>query len=1541
MKIAISWQTCRQTRFGARATAAAMTTAFLLAAVNLFAQVGPTNVTTIAGGYPQLGGIFYGYVDGQTNYADFDFPAGLALEPSGDSMFIADCTNNAVRWISNLKNSSASEVWTFLDASDGISLPVAVAVDSADNVYVLNRAKGTNGCILEFSTANFFKDLDQGPAWGSSDLVATNATHLTNATAMMLDGLANLYVTCNSNTVVKVTPAYVSSVVGVITNAGADLRGVAVLDNGQLALTDAGNNGIWVLNPANGVYTNLTGFHGAGDTNGSSRFAAFNHPENIAKAGNGWLVVADRYNHKVKTIDASGHVYRLFGVRSSLWTDYPPSQPYPGLVGGLVNPIETNNPIGVQAREPVAIVVAPDGSVYDSEVYYHVIRHATSTGLPAPLPWPPAPPTGLTVSPLPLDNYGRVTLTWTASSGATNYNIYRTTGGPFSFIASTAATTYIDTNVIDGTVYGYVITASNAGGEGPPSDLVIAISLYSPAPTNLIVTKTNFGLVSLAWSPSAGATSYNIKRSTSANTESTIASTTSTIYSDTNVVNGGTYYYVVSAVNLGGENPTNSNEVTVTVPIPPPPSPSIGWFDYEGTAPPVTVFYPISGTAYITHNDLSLAIEPIATTGVATYYTDDGSNPSPTNGTTPPVYMNGTPNYVQPLPVTPMPDLTIKAVNVNSGGSSAIVTAEFIYQVGNPNITGNNAAQFTVSDITTNAQFLYTTDGSDPRTNANATVIGPVSGTNSGVTLSLQFPANTNLMLFQIVGFRDNYLTSSVVSQPFSISNYVPTTISFGFASGPGSSHYIASPGQSFIVPVGLSLLPSAPPIYGLQFNVTITNLASHPVNPGTIDFVSLLGKPDVPPDGYYQTIPPLSFISDSQPNNDSNAIPYQGDWYQSLNFTDTNNEALLGVGWLEVYGRTNLYNTLSQNLLTYPILRGNEPYPSSQSIVGGYSFGIPTNANPGDVYQIQIGRPSATTFPDGLSVNPYGIPVVIAAPAKTNLLGPSSINALKNVTIGSIPYLVGDVYPANWFNAGDFGSSNLVNVDIIRVFDFAAYPVLAPPAATTQHAASDLFDALDSSGNLGAPDLNPADVNYGYWTNASTYPASFSYTNYDYTYYVNETNGVPTSTTQVVSGTNNVTVEIDLTTYRINETFTSIYIITNFDTNTLTSTITTNVDPQNYFVNIPPGNNSSLFSSSDTLFSGSDTTINQIAFGDGVLDVCDVYVTFRRSLDTNNLVWFQRFWTNGVRVATASYAPGIEPALGITPAGQIQPALNSSSAPYSITNIPEVNFTAGDYQGAPGKQVSIPVTASVFGPYPLRVAMLNISVVPLDGSPALTTPISFSPGSALGAPSSGFTTSDGPGNYAAAWLNSAIAGISNNAPIGTLQVTIPANATGSSAYAIHFDHASGSPNGLASLPKTTLTGLITLSSRNTSTYGDGIPDSWRLRWFGTVNNQLSVSNACPTGDGVNNWKKYVAGVDPNTPNDFPSVNPNTPPPSGAHASIYWPTVSGKQYAILSSKSLFPGNWTTNTIVTGNGATMLYNDGSAGAVKFYRVLILQ
>jgi hypothetical protein len=60
--------------------------------------------------------------------------------------------------------------------------------------------------------------------------------------------------------------------------------------------------------------------------------------------------------------------------------------------------------------------------------------------------------------------------------------------------------------------------------------------------------------VGLGWSAVTGATSYNVKRSTTnGGPYATIASVAGTNYPDIGLVNGTTYYYVVSTVSIGAE----------------------------------------------------------------------------------------------------------------------------------------------------------------------------------------------------------------------------------------------------------------------------------------------------------------------------------------------------------------------------------------------------------------------------------------------------------------------------------------------------------------------------------------------------------------------------------------------------------------------------------------------------------------------------------------------------------------------------------------------------------------------------------------------------------------------------------------------------------------------------------------------------------------------------------------------------------------------------------------------------------------------------
>ena len=95
------------------------------------------------------------------------------------------------------------------------------------------------------------------------------------------------------------------------------------------------------------------------------------------------------------------------------------------------------------------------------------------------------------------------------------------------------------------------------------SFIVQFVSGVIPAtPGGLVATPGN-GQINLSWASSPGATGYNMERSNSLSSSySIIASNLAAVnYADTNLVNGNTYYYVVSAMNPAGAS-TNSYQVT-------------------------------------------------------------------------------------------------------------------------------------------------------------------------------------------------------------------------------------------------------------------------------------------------------------------------------------------------------------------------------------------------------------------------------------------------------------------------------------------------------------------------------------------------------------------------------------------------------------------------------------------------------------------------------------------------------------------------------------------------------------------------------------------------------------------------------------------------------------------------------------------------------------------------------------------------------------------------------------------------------------------
>jgi fibronectin type 3 domain-containing protein len=260
-----------------------------------------------------------------------------------------------------------------------------------------------------------------------------------------------------------------------------------------------------------------------------------------------------------------------------------------------------------------------DASLTNGTKYFYVVSALDSAGesansaevsaTPSAPQTPPPTPIGLEAT----AGNAQVSLSWTASTGASGYNVKRSTtsGGPYTRIASPTNTNYTDTDLTNGTKYFYVVSAVDSSGESANSAEASATptapSPPPPTPTNLEAAPGN-AQVSLSWTASTGATSYNLQRSTTSGGPYTQIATPSTnSYTDTGLTNGATYYYVVSAVNASGQS-ANSNQASALPTAPTNPDVTIS-IDPTNTHPISPYIYGINFYSGITGAPANLTFD--------------------------------------------------------------------------------------------------------------------------------------------------------------------------------------------------------------------------------------------------------------------------------------------------------------------------------------------------------------------------------------------------------------------------------------------------------------------------------------------------------------------------------------------------------------------------------------------------------------------------------------------------------------------------------------------------------------------------------------------------------------------------------------------------------------------------------------------------------------------------------------------------------------------------------------------------------------------
>ncbi len=312
------------------------------------ALIGQAAYGQSSGTVATIGGALAGFADGNNQVSQFRAPAGLAYHAS-ERLFIADYGNNAVR----VMRLSDQMVTTFGPA-DG---PVAVVLDRATNLFVLNQRSGS---VTRFD------------AYGNAR--GTWISNLAQPTALAIDGTDNLYVAEAAGTIRRFNTNGAAAGTYVVTGA-PNLQGVAVFPDGKVAASDAANHVIWIFEKPETAPAVLAGVAGTpGFADGETGVGRLNGPSQIARGLNNSLVVADRLNHRVRVVGCNGAISTLFGIPPSEWETFPDPSILPGWADGDVQFAEV--------RDPVGVAVSPAGIVYDTEGFYHLVRQAQGMVFP-------------------------------------------------------------------------------------------------------------------------------------------------------------------------------------------------------------------------------------------------------------------------------------------------------------------------------------------------------------------------------------------------------------------------------------------------------------------------------------------------------------------------------------------------------------------------------------------------------------------------------------------------------------------------------------------------------------------------------------------------------------------------------------------------------------------------------------------------------------------------------------------------------------------------------------------------------------------------------------------------------------------------------------------------------------------------------------------------------------------------------------------------------------------------------------------------------
>ena len=392
------------------------------------------------------------------------------------------------------------------------------------------------------------------------------------------------------------------------------------------------------------------------------------------------------------------------------------------------------------------------------------LAFAASGGISASTGFPLTVPAGPTAAPLTLTGThgdGVIQLAYTPPAGVvTYYNVQRATvsGGPYTTISTPGAvtgTTYTDTNVVNGTLYFYVVTAVSANGESLPSNEAAVLAGFIG--TGLAAAPGD-GQITLTYDPIIGAVNYQMFYSTDGTNFYGLGYTGNvTTFTQTGLANDHTYYYYVVPYNNAGAG-SQSGTISALVSLPAPTGISVTPGNGLATVSWTASTFPYATNYQVFYSTDNVNFYGLGYTGNVTTFTQTG-------------LANAATYYYYVVPYN------------NGGAGAPSVTVHTTISLPAPtNITatpGDGAVTVTWASsgfpFATNYQVFYSSDG------VNFYGLGYTGNVNTFTQTGL---ANTQAYTYYVVAYNDGGASPNSLKASATVSLAAPT----GVAAAAGDS---------------------------------------------------------------------------------------------------------------------------------------------------------------------------------------------------------------------------------------------------------------------------------------------------------------------------------------------------------------------------------------------------------------------------------------------------------------------------------------------------------------------------------------------------------------------------------------------------------------------------------------------------------------------------------------------------------------------------------------------------------------------------------